>query len=276
MTGKPNLPPGASGRPPETSKSLENNQFIQPPKRKRGRPRKNPISETQSDFSDSTVNMYESLDDDDPGEIANQVLKRQKVKDKKPPPIIIRNLKPTDIEKILENSNVKGINKRLTKNGTKLFVSTNNDFKLLKTHLDAKRAQYLTYTLDEDKIMRFVLYGLIDCDVNDIRSCIAESLKVDPIDIKKMKIRKPLYHGHTNYIVYFKRISGITLQHIMQVKGILGYHVFWAKYKKSAGPTQCHNCQEFYHTASNGKLPPRCVRCSGKHKSSECKLIDPK
>lgn len=271
--------PGSSRKPPDVAGNSNEGQFIEPPKRKRGRPPKQKLgktSENMSIISDSDTNSFGSLSDDDPGETIHTIKKTRPLKVKKPPPVVVHNLNPADIENKLNSINInKGnITRRLTKSGTKLFVTTNEEFKLLKNHLETSQTNFYTYTLDEDKVSRYVMYGLPDFDVNQVRQAIATSTTVDPIDVKKMIIKKPLYQGHTNYLIYFKKTSRLNLQSLKLVNGMFGYRIYWDTYKKSNGPVQCHNCQEYFHSSRNCRLPSRCMRCGGSHKSSDCSYLD--
>lgn len=102
------------------------------------------------------------------------------------------------------------------------------------------------------------MYGFPEFDINEIRQSIATTT-FDPVDVKKMVIKPPLYPGHTNYLIYFKKTSRM-----------FGYRIYWDSYKKSNGPVQCHNCQEYFHSSRNCKLSSRCMR----YKSSECKNVN--
>ncbi|GFU97124.1 uncharacterized protein TNCV_4642171 [Trichonephila clavipes] len=49
----------------------------------------------------------------------------------------------------------------------------------------------------------------------------------------------------------------------MQVK-IEGYSV--------KGTTQCFNCNDFFHTAANCHMPPRCLKCGKEHLTKDCEI----
>ncbi|CAH2016649.1 unnamed protein product [Acanthoscelides obtectus] len=42
--------------------------------------------------------------------------------------------------------------------------------------------------------------------------------------------------------------------------------------KKREGPGQCYRCQQFGHSQQNCSGAPKCVRCAGAHRASECKV----
>ncbi|GFW10619.1 uncharacterized protein TNCV_894141 [Trichonephila clavipes] len=49
----------------------------------------------------------------------------------------------------------------------------------------------------------------------------------------------------------------------MQVK-IEGYSV--------KGTTQCFNCNDFFHTAANCHMLPRCFKCGKQHLTKDCEI----
>ncbi|GFT10637.1 uncharacterized protein TNCV_1943661 [Trichonephila clavipes] len=49
----------------------------------------------------------------------------------------------------------------------------------------------------------------------------------------------------------------------MQVK-IKGYHI--------RGITQCFNCNNFFHTAENCRLKPKCLKCGKEHPTRQCPI----
>ena len=225
--------PGTSSKPPGEPNNAMDTDFVQPPKRKRGRPRKNPIADTASIASSSDFNTFDSLTDDDPGEDYRAIKKPVRpFKTKKPPPVVVHNLNPVEIENKIKDLNInkQNITRRLTKSGTKLFVTTNEEFKLLKSHLESSQTNYYTYTLDEDKVSRYVMYGLPDHSIEVIRQFFAKAATIEPVDIRKMVIKKPLYEGHTNYLIYFKKTSRMTLQQLKLITGMFGYRIYWDTY----------------------------------------------
>lgn len=143
----------------------------------------------------------------------------------------------------------------------------------LRAHLDAKAVKYYTYTPDDEKLKRCVLYGLPNHDEGEIKLYIKNRINVEPSDVRKMKINNPRYPGHTNYLVYFDKKLQTSLLQMKQISGMFGYHVFWGSYRRTEIP-QCYNCQSFFHTSRGCTLTSRCNRCGGKHKSRECKLVD--
>lgn len=266
---------GTSGEPPDKTPTMDHDGFSVPLKikRGRGRPRKNADGVSII----STENSFDGLTDDDQGDVRQVWKKNRPTKEKRPPPLFIPNLKTrNDVEAILKDVPVdtKKVLRRSTKDGTKLFVSSNEDFKLLRTHFESRKVQFTSFTLHEDMVTRYVMYGLPKYNTTEVKEGILESLKFAPMEVKEMKIKEKSYDDQANYLVYFKKASGVTLTQLKSITGVLGYRVNFSKYHKGSQPTQCYNCQRFSHASANCWLDPRCMRCGGPHKSSECTLVD--
>lgn len=272
--------PGAPGRPPDQVEKMDDDGFTVPivKKRGRGRPRKTTnADDTNSVVSNTSVNTFMTLSDDDPGDVSHLPKKSRVVKPKRPPPIVIPNLNTVkDVEAILVAApiNKSNILRRITKDGTKLFVTTPDEFKSLREHLKTTKVKFTSYTLHEDMVSRYVMYGLPKHDIREVYDALKNALTQEPHDLKEMKINKKSYPDQANYLIYFKKSAGITLANLKTVTGILGYRVFFSRYEKGVQPTQCYNCQRYSHASANCWMEPRCMRCSGPHKSSECCLLD--
>lgn len=287
--------PGTSGEPPDPRGKRRNSQeLVGKNKRGPGRPRKNSINtntstptvnteymsvnDTESVSGVSTENSYDGLNDDDMGDFIYQNRKhRSRTGTKKPPPIIVPDISPHLLEQKLKTANLPSekIMRKVTPQGTKLFVNTKDEFKLLDSYLDSQQIKTFSYTKEEDLTSKFVLKKLPDMDINDIRTEMTK-YKINPVDIKKFHIKKPKYTGQMHFLVYFKKSEGITLNHLKSsITGLFNYLVQFEPYRRNkSGPTQCKNCQAFGHSFRNCKLNPRCVRCSDPHKSELCDKIN--
>lgn len=259
------------GRPPGPS-PMDADGFIIPPKRKRGRPRK----KFREDDTISVVSSFGSLTDDDPGDDQPTTETNRTPKSKKPPPITLKGIDPLTLQANLKDIKIPKENLSIRMKldgGANLYVTNNDEFRLLRSYLDSKAIKYFTYTPDDEKLKRYVLYGVPDHDTAEIKKYIHDTIKVEPADVRKMKITKPRYRGHTNYVIYFDKKHQTSLLQMKQISGMFGFHVFWSIYRRTEIP-QCYNCQSFFHTSRGCTLVPRCNRCGGKHKTTECSLVD--
>lgn len=290
-TGQGHMPP--PGDPPGTPKITEkpSNNGQKPSEnnkpRGRGRPRKKPNTNKDDDVMStdgsvwsgiSTSNTYSGLTDDDEGNFVHVRRKKARAtREKRPPPIVVPKLYPAQLEEKLKAAKIPGNNfrRKITREGTKLFVNTKEEFKVLKEHLQTNSIQNFTYTAEEDLTRKFLLKKLPDGDVDAIREEL-NKFGLNPVDIKKFKLRQPRYKGQMNYLLYFKKSDGITLNSLKAtVTGLFHYLVSFEHYRPQiTGPTHCRNCQSFGHSARNCNLTSYCLRCAGKHKTTECPHVD--
>ena len=63
------------------------------------------------------------------------------------------------------------------------------------------------------------------------------------------------------------------INELKAIKTVLYHCIKWEPLRK-AEISQCRNCQSFFHSAANCNLPPRCVKCSGTHKTKDCTSLD--
>ncbi len=145
--------------------SESSGNFVHPPRKERGRPTKVRRGDNSEMSGIETCNSYDSLIDEST-EYQNAIdsLKRKTpgmnktAKELKPPPITIFNMPIVQVKtELFSLGEIK-----LTRYGTKIFASTNEQFKLIKAHFTSHKYQYYTHTLREDQTNKFVIHGLHD------------------------------------------------------------------------------------------------------------------
>lgn len=264
-------------------------------RRKRGRHIATPNASPMNTDTDEieTSNLYDSLADNDTGDDFPPLAKKKKPSSRpkpmrsairkamalKPPPLIIKNVSVADIDKLISTTPVSknNVQKKLTQHGIKLFASTNDDFNVLKKALEEQKnsIHFFTYATEEERMLKFVLYGLPDMATDEIQTALEEK-QVKPIMVKKMQLKTTRYQGQANYVVYYLKKSGMKIQDMLPIRGLLGYVVKWAYFSvKTNSITQCSNCQEFGHGSKHCFMPFKCMKCSGAHESSKCPLNSP-
>lgn len=255
-TGKPGPTPGPSVR------------------KKRARPPNKPPEDDR--YSVATSNSFSELDTDDESNMFTE--KRSKnSKAQPPPPIMVPSMSQAQLNLKLQGSGVlpEKIQKRLTRSGTSLYAESPEDYKKIKAQLTKMAVDYYTYTPHEDRLTKYVLYGLPNgSNIDDIRRNIAEKISVDTADIKQLTLRNPRYVDEAIYLVYFKKPLSISLNTVKIISAMQiehqNYRVSWNFYKKGNGPTQCMNCCRYYHSWRNCSMPSRCIRCNGDHPANKC------
>lgn len=144
---------------------------------------------------------------------------------------------------------------------------------LLKT--DIKYFTYETYT-DGVKLQKYVIYDLGDVDIAELIDDLKE-YGLDPVDVRKMTIKRPRYQGQSNYIAYFDAADRLTLPMVSAAAHICNTVVKWAHYKEpTARIRQCANCFKFGHSDKKCHLPTVCLFCAKSHKAPDCPLLKKK
>jgi hypothetical protein len=194
------------------------------------------------------------------------------VKEKRPPPITVKKLNITQLNEKLCGVTIKkeNISIKLTQFGIKVYVTNTTEFKLLKSFLQDSKIEFFTHQLKEEKMSKFVLYGLPNVEIEKIQNELVLR-GFNPCDIKLFKIRRTRYEHHTNYLVYFKKSEGVKLSQLREIRSIFNVIISWSHYNNK-GVTQCSNCQSFGHGSSNCHLSPTCLKCGDNHKTDACPL----
>ena len=123
-------------RPPDPSKTSGKQSRTKKRDTQTSKTKKYGKSQTMEDDNDdkmsvaysvSTQNSFTSLTDDDLGDMMHLKKKNREIKIKKPPPVVLRNLDPQFVSSKLQGLTLdnNNISRRITKNGTKLYVTNN-------------------------------------------------------------------------------------------------------------------------------------------------------
>lgn len=215
----------------------------------------------------NTSNTYAILTDNEDENITDKN-EPKKAKAVKVPPLICIDAKYNDIMQLITGENIKNFNLKCISLGIKVFCSSLVDFEIVRGKLSTQKIQYFTHDVAVNKTQKFVLSGLPNFPIDDIKTALQE-LDVPTIDIKKMKT-KSSNENYALYLVYFNNNS-TNLQSLRKVKYVLNVVVDWKPYYQARnGPTQCSNCQLYGHGNKNCNLQSRCAKCGLKHHTANC------
>lgn len=151
----------------------------------------------------------------------------------------------------------------------KTIVQSEEHFRTIQAFLRSERIEFKSYLLDEDKPLKVVIRGL--------------SLQTRPEQIKteleiqnftEVKITQ-MYRGpvlkRTLMPLFLIQVNNKTdLESLFQIKDIFGMRVTVEKFRGRKGPSQCHQCQEWLHSASGCGKAARCLKCGKNHLTSLC------
>lgn len=208
-------------------------------------------------------------------------------KPEEPPPIIVPHSKqhqedngsvstdkPDSLKRLLKSKLVCGefLIKNL-KTVTQIRATSTIAHGKIKQLLEKNKYEFYSYSNDGPKFRKFVLYGLNKEDIGEITADLKE-YGFEPADIKAMTIKRPRYHDHTNYLIYFDYDTKITMEMIAQAKYICNTHVTWAHYRSPPSKCmQCRTCYRFGHIATECKMQQTCFLCSENHEAEKCPLM---
>lgn len=156
---------------------------------------------------------------------------------------------------------------------TQLISNTPETFTKATAALNNLNAQYYHYPLPVPKQRRFVLYQLVDVEINEVIEDL-HSYGLDPIEVKPMTIARPRYEGQLNLLVSFAHDDDITINILRKAKYIQHTVVKWDHFRQPADNIlQCRNCFAYGHGTSGCHMAPRCMICANPHKTVNCHLI---
>lgn len=239
-------------------------------------------------------NRYNVLRDGDDGQSNMDTTVTVKVK--KPPPIELATLKLSEIQKKIKNCqnltcdvqyriSVTTIEDKVRET-VKIYAQNNQDFTVIKNHLNTNNIEYSTHPLHDDKQVKICMYGLNEVNTADLKSEIGKFVKtkdesksndkfflhVGPSEIKMITPRKGFIGESRIYILYFKKSDKIKVADLRNaINGLFNIRVRFEYYSpRKFGPTQCTNCQDFGHGTASCHRASKCVRCGGNHASKSC------
>lgn len=144
--------------------------------------------------------------------------------------------------------------------------------------LDNEGVYYHSYTLPTDKLIKVVIRGLPrESDAQEINDeLIQEGYSID--SVKQMTSRREgVIHPLPLFLIALKRSD--RSRNIHNCTYLLNLKISVETYRGRSGPTQCHRCQQFWHSSNSCRHEPKCVKCGEPHLTASCKKLpeeDPK
>lgn len=223
-----------------------------------------------------THNSYELLDDLDGADTESQSMPTQTRTKVRVPPIHIIGLQ---INEIFHKLSAAGISPnescpyllKHTKRSVQFLTKSKEVFAKTVAALKAANVQFFTHDTSENACTKFVLSGLPVVEIEDLKAEL-DANEIRPHDIRMLSSSKSAGEQQALYLLYFLR--GTTkLQELRKTKALFSVVVSWRFFvKRPDDAAQCHRCQGFGHGSSNCNIPPKCVKCGGKHLTNMCPL----
>lgn len=202
---------------------------------------------------------------------------RETVSTKKVAPLIITNASRDRISAIVKSLGIDKYELKFMSIGIKLQLDKPDFFVSVKEALQKEQIKFFCYQLSADKLTKFVLSGLYNMPVDDLKKYLIEE-KLFPVDIKPMNLKKARYTDHMNYIVFFKK--GTTLKDLNQIRVINNVCIKWNIFIKNENINspvkilQCSKCLLFGHMHRFCFRDESCALCSGNHSTEKCPKMD--
>lgn len=246
------------------------------PTSKKGRQRPEPKSPTPST---ETLNSGDSWDSSDSSSQSSQSsykhspttqpmdIETQIPKIPLPPPIIIpTSLWRTAAPLIFQNNEISStglIAKSMTDGNINLKTTNVIQFRQIQKTLLANNVAFHTHTLASDRQLKVVLKG-VPTNVS------TDELKTE-LEARNFEVQLIRRFGTAEKLmpICLVTLSGTNAKDIYELSYIFFLKIVIESYKKT-GPSQCHTCQRFGHGSQNCGNTPRCVKCAGTHRTSDC------
>jgi hypothetical protein len=190
------------------------------------------------------------------------------------PPIVIRGQNLLTVTNLVKQLKIVNYNVKLMSIGVKIFIQNKSEFENFKKTLIDSKWQFYSYQLEDERLVKYVLYGLHTMDTAELTDEL-HLHNLNPTNIKTMVLKKQRFDSETLFLVSFKK-GQTNLNELRKTKALFNIIVRWEQYSPKRKnndpppPVQCRRCQMFGHGALNCHMNPRCIRCGESHQSKNC------
>lgn len=150
----------------------------------------------------------------------------------------------------------------------KISTKTVEHFRAVQRLLTQEKVYFYTHPLRTERILKVILKGVpFDEDLESVKKeLISQNFPV--AEATRLKTKK----GLTSLILLtLKPTDGMhPIGEIYKLNRFMYLVVTVEKYRRRAGPPQCHNCQGFGHGSAYCHWGVKCVRCGANHHVSDC------
>lgn len=187
-------------------------------------------------------------------------------------PPIVTTLKSKDIIEIMKDNNIVKFNIKIMTIGQKIIFENGKDYETIKKVLKERNNEFFSFTSEENKYTKFVLYGLPNISDKEVYEQLSE-VGLTPMKIIVVNPKKSYKSDSGIFIVCFKKGS-ITLNQLRCYKHVGHTICRWdLQRSNNKNPTQCRRCLMYGHGDNNCSMKVRCNYCSGEHiDDGECPL----
>ncbi|GFW95131.1 uncharacterized protein TNCV_1497701 [Trichonephila clavipes] len=216
----------------------------------------------------NTKNNFETLTPN-PDPIIKMTTENNSTKPKAPLPITLKvseNYRD-QIKKI--NETFPDLQIKTAGDYFKLYPNTIDQCRSLSHFLESdSQFQFYTFPLLENKPLKVVIKGLprvtlpeeITIDLEELGFTVTSCTQMIS---KRTKLELPFFLITLPRNDFNLTIRQLTHLHYLKIS-VEGYSI--------RGVTQCYKCNNFYHTAANCFMKPRCIKCGKEHMTKDCNI----
>lgn len=162
--------------------------------------------------------------------------------------------------------------KYLGKNKIAVCCYSTDGHTALQEGLRSENVSFYTYSRKDERTYKYLIFGL-PAYVEDQLSNELSSLGFKNATIRKLQNSSKDTSLCPAFLVQLPPGTDITA--FQKIKYISSCAIQIRKFKaKTHLGTQCYRCQSFGHSSKHCNLPPRCVKCTDQHATSECPKKD--
>ena len=144
-------------------------------------------------------------------------------------------------------------------------TSTLLDYQKVIKHLDSSKIHYFTYSIKASRPVKYVIKHLPnDLSNEEIKSNLTSQGAVVN-EVSNLRMRDGT--KSTCFLVSSPSESVALLQ---KITNVLQMRISFEPYRRRTALAQCYRCQRFGHSSDCCRLPFRCLRCGGEHRSADC------
>lgn len=193
---------------------------------------------------------------------------------KKQPPLVVKNISFAILAPKL-NASVADLSYKITRFGTKVMCTSDDDVSKVRKILDQNGWEYYTHDKPSDRPYRAVIRGLPLVDPEDLRQRLITKHNLDAVAVHIIRRKEDSAdREETLYLVHFSKGS-TNLTKLREIKEVGHIIVRWDSYRnKRSDVTQCTNCLYHGHGTRNCHLKSRCNNCGENHDTEKCSSKD--
>lgn len=165
---------------------------------------------------------------------------------------------------------------KVTGDMIKMTAHSAEDYRKIQRELESRKIPFRTMDPRSERPRKVLIRGLpVGTPVEDIKEAL-EQLRLIPLQIAHLKSRKIANKGEPLPLFVVTLSATPNFEDVYTKLETINYLKIKVEKFKNQPFRQCYNCQSFGHSSFTCKLPTKCLKCAGNHRSNVCKVKDEK